>query len=130
MLLLISILLAFFVVPEAWRVPVVIGGAILEFVETSATIWISRRSRVRVGPEALIGSIATVVEDCAPNGAVRIRGEVWRARCDGVARAGDRVRVVERRGLRLTVSRASEPLPSPPQSAESRPPPSDPRPSG
>ncbi|HEY8170206.1 MAG TPA: hypothetical protein VIH24_03785, partial [Candidatus Limnocylindria bacterium] len=62
MLLLISIVLGFFVVPEAWRVPVIVGGAVLEFVETSVSIWISRRSSAKVGPEALIGSTATVVE--------------------------------------------------------------------
>lgn len=126
MLLLISIVLGFFVVPEAWRVPVIVGGAVLEFVETSVSIWISRRSSAKVGPEALIGSTATVVEDCIPEGRVQIRGEVWRACSDVEARTGERVRVVERRGLTLIVRRASEPLPSRPQSAESRPRPSDP----
>ena len=75
MFLITSIVLAIFV-PDAWRVPVILAGAIIEFLETSISIWISRRAKVKVGPEALIGSVARVIEDCTPDGHLRVRGEI------------------------------------------------------
>jgi len=110
--LLTSIVLAIFV-PDAWRAPVILAGGIIEFLETSISIWISRRAKVTVGPEALIGSLAVVVEDCMLDGHVRVRGETWRARCDEGAAVGEQVEIVERRGLTLIVRRPTQPPPQP-----------------
>ena len=129
MFLITSIVLAIFV-PDAWRAPVILAGATIEFLETSISIWISRRGKVKVGPEALIGSMARVVVDCTSDGQVRVRGETWRARCDDGAAVGQEVEIVERRGLTLIVRRPTEPPPSPQRSAESGPPPSGPMPPG
>ena len=129
MFLIISIVLAIFV-PDAWRVPVIVVGASIEFLETSISMWISRRAKAKVGPEALIGSLARVIEDCMPDGQVRVRGETWRARCDEGAAVGEQVEIVERRGLTLIVRRPTRPPPSPQPSVGSRSPPSGPMLSG
>ena len=129
MFLITSIVLAIFV-PDAWRAPVILAGASIEFLETSISMWISRRAKAKVGPEALIGSLARVIEDCTPDGHVLVRGETWRARCDEGAVVGEQVEIVERRGLTLSVRRATEPPPSTRPSAKSGPSPSGPMLSG
>ncbi|WP_297468603.1 NfeD family protein [Thermococcus sp.] len=58
------------------------------------------------GAEALIGREARVIEDLTPRGIVKLDGELWRAECvNGIAKAGERVRVVEVEGTKLTVER-------------------------
>lgn len=103
MIFLTGVVLAIFVVPEAWRVPVVIGFAVLEVVETTVTWRLSRRWAPKVGPETLVGSIGVAVTDCRPTGTVRVRGEDWQAHCDAGVAAGERVRVSGRDRLRLLV---------------------------
>ena len=103
MIFLTGVVLAIFVVPDEWRVPVVIGFAILEVVETTVTWRLSRRWAPKVGPETLIGSIGSAVTDCRPAGTVRVRGEVWQARCESGVGSGQRVRVLGRDGLTLLV---------------------------
>ncbi len=66
----------------------------------------SRRRRPAVGAEALVGAEAEVVEPCRPVGTVRVRGELWRARCERGAGAGERVRVRAVEGLELVVEPA------------------------
>ena len=103
MILLTGIALAAFVVPEAWRIPVVIGFAILEVVETAITWQISRRGAPKVGAETLIGAAGRAVTDCLPTGTVRVRGEHWQARCEAGVDAGQRIRVSGRDRLTLLV---------------------------
>ena len=58
------------------------------------------------GAEALIGREARVIEDLTPRGIVKLDGELWRAECvNGIAKAGERVRVVEVEGTKLLVER-------------------------
>jgi membrane protein implicated in regulation of membrane protease activity len=109
MLLVGSILLAVFVLPDAWDVPVVVLGAVAEVAETGFWVWFSRRGDARVGPQTLIGAPAVVVQACRPTGSVRIQSEVWSARCDVGADAGDTVVVRSVEGLTLVVERT--PLP-------------------
>ena len=52
----------------------------------------------------MIGTTATVVTPCHPTGSVRVRGELWEARCDDGADPGDSVRVDAIDGLLLVVS--------------------------
>lgn len=105
MFLVIALFFALFVLPDPWRVPVVVVGASLELVETGISVWLTGRAPVRVGPETLTGATGRVVEACRPEGEVRVNGEVWRARCDAHARVGDRIRVLDRIGLTLVVDR-------------------------
>ena len=102
-ILLTGILLAIFVVPDAWRLPVVIGAAILEVTETLVTWRLSRRGAPKFGPETLIGAVGRAVTDCRPAGTVRVRAEVWQARSDAGVAAGARVRVTGLDRLTLLV---------------------------
>ena len=103
MIFVSGVLLAVFVVPDAWDVPVVIGFGILEVAETVFTWRFSQRWAPKVGSETLIGALGRAVTDCRPDGTVRIRGEVWQARCEPAVVAGEPVRVHARDGLTLLV---------------------------
>jgi membrane-bound ClpP family serine protease len=53
-----------------------------------------------------------VVRDLEPNGIVQVASEEWSAESvGGVARRGDRVRVVAMEGLKLKVEPTEEPAP-------------------
>jgi membrane-bound ClpP family serine protease len=102
-ILLTGIALAFFVVPDAWRVPVLIGFAILELTETAVTWRLSRRGAPKVGVETLIGAIGRAVTDCRPAGTVRVRGDIWQAHSSTDIASGEAVRVHGRDKLTLLV---------------------------
>ena len=99
----LAILLAVFVLEEPWSWVAVALGATFEAAETALLIWWSKRRRVMVGAETLVGRRAVVSIDCDPEGQVRVAGEIWRARCDVGAFAGDGVVVREVDGLMLVV---------------------------
>jgi membrane protein implicated in regulation of membrane protease activity len=105
----LALFFAVFVLPDPWRLPVVAFGAALEITETAISFWLASRAKVKVGPEALIGAVGRVVEQCQPEGQVRVNGEVWRARCEGHARVDDPIRVIDRIGLTLLVERLPPP---------------------
>ena len=81
----------------------VVGALFLEVTEVGFWFWYSKRRRIEVGAETLIGAVATVVTPCRPRGQVRVGGETWDAVCEGGADLGDRVRVVGRESLTLLV---------------------------
>jgi membrane-bound serine protease (ClpP class) len=103
MLLVTAILLLIFVVPPAIGIPLVILAAIAEVLELVFWRRYLARYRVTTGSEALVGEEATVVEPCAPEGTVRLRGEIWKARSSFPCGAGERVRVTAVDGLTLEV---------------------------
>jgi membrane-bound serine protease (ClpP class) len=57
------------------------------------------------GREGMIGEIGAARTDLSPSGRVFVHGELWEAEADGPVRAGDRVKVLEVRGLRLRVTK-------------------------
>ena len=103
MLLVGAVLLAVFVLPSPWGVVAIAVAAVVEVGETLFWIRLSRRRRVQVGPETLIGASAEVVTACRPKGQVRIQGELWQARSEAGADAGERVRIRALEGLTLVV---------------------------
>ena len=106
MLLVGAVLLAYFVLPPVWGAVAVVLAAAIEIGETAFWIRLSRRRRVEVGAETLIGAVAVVASPCRPDGHVRLSGELWGARCDEGADAGEPVVVTGRNGLTLVVERA------------------------
>ena len=106
MLLIGAILLALFLLPDGWALPVVLLAAIIEIGETLFWVWLSRRRGAQMGPETLIGATGEVMSACTPLGQVRVGGELWRARCEEGAEPGDRVRVRALSDLTLVVERA------------------------
>jgi membrane-bound serine protease (ClpP class) len=104
MLLLGGILLAIFVLPSPWGLLAVVAGGTLDVAESLVLLRLSRRRRAVTGAEALLGATAVVVEPCFPVGQVRVRGELWRARCEDGAAAGEDVVVTAVDGLTLEVA--------------------------
>ena len=105
MILVGAILLAVFVLSQPWGIVVVSVAAVVEIAETVFWIWLSRRRRVQMGPETLVGAVGRVVSACRPLGQVRLAGELWQARCETGADVGERVRVTALDGLTLLVER-------------------------
>lgn len=108
MILVTGILVAVFVVPDPWTLPVIGLAVVAEVSETLFTLWWSRRAPPKVGPETLIGTTGRVVEDLRPVGRVRVRGEVWRARSEAAIDRGARIRVTDRDRLTLLVEPTDE----------------------
>jgi membrane-bound serine protease (ClpP class) len=102
-LLIGALALALFVVPPGWGIALVVVAMVIEVAEVGFWIRFLRRYRVTTGAEGLVGARAEVIEECDPSGRVRLRGEIWHARCRGGARVGDRVRVTAVDGLTLEV---------------------------
>lgn len=118
-LLLVILLVVFTSVSPPWSVVLVLVGFGLEAIEiVFLRRWarrLDRRTKQTTGAEAMIGQSAHVVEACDPNGVVRLDGELWEARCDAGAAAGQTVRVEALEGLTLVVSASggdAEPRPS------------------
>jgi membrane protein implicated in regulation of membrane protease activity len=102
-----SLLIAIFLLDPPASYAVVAVGGILEIGESWLFMRWSRRRSPDVGVEVLVGRRAVVATDCMPEGQVRVAGELWQARCDAGASAGDEVVVRAVDGLVLVV----EPLP-------------------
>jgi membrane-bound serine protease (ClpP class) len=103
MFLVAMIALALFVLPPGLGIAVVALGIVVEVAEVGFWARFLRRYRVTTGAEGLIGSRAEVIEACDPEGRVRLRGEIWRARCPAGAAVGERVRVAAVDGLTVEV---------------------------
>ena len=105
MLFLAAILLALFVLDSPWDAVVLGAAAVVELAELSFWIRFSRRRRIQVGAETLVGGEGEVVRECRPLGQIRLDGELWEARCEQGADIGEQVRVVGRDGLTLVVEK-------------------------
>ena len=67
------------------------------------------RARSVVGAPALLGQVGIAREALAPEGQVQVQGELWRAVARGTpVEPGARIRVVDVKGLTLTVEKAGE----------------------
>jgi len=108
-LLLAILLVVFASVPTPWNVVVLAVACVLEIGEIIFLRRWSRRldahTKQTTGAEGLIGERAEVVEPCRPTGRVHVHGDLWAARCDSGADAGDVVRVTSLEGLKLVVAR-------------------------
>ena len=89
-----------------WWVLVLVIGATLLFVLSGMTAMVrSRFSTPTIGREELIGEMGTAEVGVAPDGVVRVRDALWRARTNRATpiAAGDAVRVVAVEGVLLEV---------------------------
>jgi len=104
-MLLAASIVGLFVLPGPWNV--VLFGVALVFEAGEIYLWIRflDRYRVRGGVEGMIGERATVIEPCDPDGLVRVRGEVWKARVEGsdALLEGERGSVLSVDGLTVTI---------------------------
>jgi membrane-bound serine protease (ClpP class) len=93
-----------FLLPSPWGVVVICIAAVIEVAEVFAwRRFLSSRYRIKTGAEALVGESAEVIEDCNPDGRVRLRGEIWGARSGVRVPAGATVRITAVDGLTLLV---------------------------
>ena len=93
------------VVKGGWAIALLAGTGALETSQTLFWLWYSQRRSVLVGAETLVGRVVEVAEECRPYGLVRVEGELWKARAEGGAARGERVRILGRDGLTLEVAR-------------------------
>jgi membrane protein implicated in regulation of membrane protease activity len=101
-LLVLAILAAIFLLPSPWSYVVVIAAAVFESAELAFFVWYSKRRQATTGADAFAGAKGVVVQACRPIGQIRVRGELWRARCEEGADPGEAV-VVESLGPELTL---------------------------
>ncbi|WP_394335074.1 nodulation protein NfeD [Thermococcus sp. P6] len=82
----------------------------LFFLFGVAAVVRARRSRPKTGKEELVGETGRVVQDIDPEGFVKVHGELWKAesRDGGRIPVGEKVRIVEIRGLKLIVEKTGE----------------------
>jgi membrane protein implicated in regulation of membrane protease activity len=112
MIFLLCLILAVVLpISSTWTAILVIAGCVLEIGEVVILRrWSKRLDKavpVAAGAETMVGDTGTVVSPCRPNGTVRIRGELWNARCAQGADAGAAVRVDALDELELVVSPAA-----------------------
>ncbi|MDB5782330.1 nodulation protein NfeD [Caballeronia mineralivorans] len=99
-------------IPVALVVGLTIATALFVFVVSSVALR-ARRRPVVSGAEAMLGSIGEMLEDVPPSdsGWARVHGERWRVCCHetpALLARGERVRVLGRHGLMLSVVRLDE----------------------
>ena len=101
---IVGTLIAFLFLDGIWRVVLIAAVALLELAEIG--LWLRwRKVATTTGVEGLVGTYGTALTDCAPDGQVKVKGQIWKARCrDGVS-AGDGIEVIGVEGLRLDVAR-------------------------
>ena len=107
MALTVALLLALLFLPWPWNLLAILGGLAVETVELAWGLSLARRWKPKTGAETMIGEAAEVVTACRPLGEVRVRGELWQARCNEGAAAGETVRIESIEGLTLVVSPAA-----------------------
>ena len=93
-------------VSMSWIPMVVMTGAVAVAMFSGMPSMVRTRfSTPTIGRDWMIGELGEVVEDVSPDGVVRIRGALWRARANRATPviAGGQVRVVEIDGLWLEV---------------------------
>jgi membrane-bound serine protease (ClpP class) len=88
-----------FVLPDPWRIVILLGALVFEVGELYLWIRFLRRYRVTTGAEGMVGERAEVIGP----GRVRLRGEIWTARGGEDRSVGETVRVARVDGLTLVV---------------------------
>ena len=93
-----------FIFLDGWmRYAVIAGGALIEIAEIG--VWLKWRNvKSTTGIESLVGMIGVTITDCAPEGQIKVKGQIWKARSDRDVDAGAEVRVTGTEGLLLEVA--------------------------
>jgi membrane protein implicated in regulation of membrane protease activity len=106
--IVVSVLLALFLVPAPWGV-VLVGCAVgLEVAGKVFWYRYSKRIPIAVGREAMIGLPVKVLSPCQPYGRVQLLGERWQARCKAGAGVGDRLVIEAVEQITLVVSKPED----------------------
>jgi membrane-bound serine protease (ClpP class) len=106
MLLILALILALIFLPWPWNLAVIAAAACFEVLLAVFGVRYTRRPRVRVGIETLVGATAEAITALDPDGQVKVNGEIWEAHSDPGVQAGASVRITGVRGLTLHVEPA------------------------
>jgi membrane protein implicated in regulation of membrane protease activity len=99
----IGTLIAIFFLEGVGRYALIAAVALLELAEIG--LWLKWRNVTSsTGAESLVGMFGVALSDCKPDGQVKVKGQIWKARCDEGVGAGEGVSVVAVDGLRLDVA--------------------------
>ncbi len=102
MSLVVGGILAFLFLESPWRYLALIPLAAWEFFEIMIFLrW--RGVRSITGREAIAGSTGRATRECAPEGQVRVNGQLWSARASVPIRSGESVVVTGTDGITLIV---------------------------
>lgn len=97
---------------ETLRIVIIVTAILLGlfFAFGVTTVIKDRKRKAQTGREEMLGEVGRVVQELNPEGMVKIRGELWKAesKTGKPIRVGERVRVVNVRGLTLIVVREGE----------------------
>jgi membrane-bound serine protease (ClpP class) len=99
----IAAILAFFFLDGTLRIVVISVLLLTDVFEI--IIWLRwRKRRAATGAEGMIGKVGTALTDLAPEGRVKVLGQIWHAEASHDIQAGEAVEVTGTRGLRLEVT--------------------------
>ncbi|ASJ07475.1 NfeD family protein [Thermococcus pacificus] len=91
------------------RIAIIVTAVLLGlfFLFGVAAVVRAHKRKPEAGKEELVGTVGKVVEDLDPEGVVKLRGELWKARSSDGSRipVGEKVRVVKVEGLTLIVKK-------------------------
>ncbi len=109
MLLILVLILALVFLPLPWALLLIALTAVLELSLWFFGVRYSRRRRAQVGVQTMIGGYGEALTALAPDGQVKVDGEIWQAHGRAEIRAGDPVRITGVKGLTLEVERTPPP---------------------
>src|SRR3990170_2843304 len=96
---IIGTVIAILFLDGVWRIVLIAAVALLELAEIG--LWLKWRNVTSsTGAESLVGMPGVALSDCKPDGQVKVKGQIWKARCDEGVAAGEGVSVVAVDGLR------------------------------
>lgn len=105
MTIVAAVALAVFLLPEPWGIIAVFAAIVFEVAENVFWFRYQARRKVQIGVEAHVGERAEVTRAIDPEGQVRFRGELWKARAKEPIATGESVRIAEVDRLTLVVER-------------------------
>lgn len=104
----IAAILAIIFLDPPWKW--IIAGILLVTDVFEIIIWLRwRKTRSITGSENLIDQKGEAMGDLDPEGQVKLRGQIWKARATSPVRRGEWVKVDSMDGLTLTVSPTNAP---------------------
>jgi membrane-bound serine protease (ClpP class) len=99
----IGTLIAIYFLDGVWKWALIAAVALLELAEIG--LWLKwRKVTSSTGAEGMVGMSGVALSDCKPDGQVKVKGQIWKARCDQGVAAGEGVSVLAVDGLRLDVA--------------------------
>ncbi|CAN5727829.1 hypothetical protein BH18ACT15_BH18ACT15_03810 [soil metagenome] len=107
MAFLIGLALSFMFLEWPWRGIVLIPLAALELAEWFLFFKL-RKVRSISGAESMIGERGVALTHCRPDGQVKVKGQIWKARCPGGVSADSEVVVEGVDGIGLAVAPIDE----------------------